>query len=53
LASRRARIDPWGNAVEAAARATAANRNSMLQDLDAGRPAEIVFRLVRARERRP
>jgi 2-dehydropantoate 2-reductase len=32
--------DPW-TAVEAAARATAANRNSMLQDLDAGRPTEI------------
>ncbi|MDQ6942984.1 MAG: 2-dehydropantoate 2-reductase [Candidatus Eremiobacteraeota bacterium] len=32
--------DPWA-AVEAAARATAANRNSMLQDLDAGRPTEI------------
>ncbi len=32
--------DPW-EAVEAAARATAANRNSMLQDLDAGRPSEI------------
>jgi 2-dehydropantoate 2-reductase len=32
--------DPW-EAVEAAARATAANRNSMLQDLDAGRPTEI------------
>ena len=32
--------DAWG-AVEAAARATAANRNSMLQDLDAGRPTEI------------
>ena len=32
--------DPWP-AVEAAARATAANRNSMLQDLDAGRPTEI------------
>ncbi|HWT04769.1 MAG TPA: 2-dehydropantoate 2-reductase [Xanthomonadales bacterium] len=31
---------PWA-AVEAAARATAANRNSMLQDLDAGRPTEI------------
>ena len=27
--------------VEAAARATAANRNSMLQDFDAGRPTEI------------
>ena len=32
--------DPWA-AVEAAAQATAANRNSMLQDLDAGRPTEI------------
>jgi 2-dehydropantoate 2-reductase len=32
--------DPWP-AVEAAAKATAANRNSMLQDLDAGRPTEI------------
>ncbi|HYW52750.1 MAG TPA: 2-dehydropantoate 2-reductase [Dongiaceae bacterium] len=32
--------DAWA-AVEAAARATAANRNSMLQDLDAGRPTEI------------
>ena len=32
--------DPW-EAAEAAARATAANRNSMLQDLDAGRPSEI------------
>ncbi|MBV8368617.1 MAG: 2-dehydropantoate 2-reductase [Candidatus Eremiobacteraeota bacterium] len=32
--------DPWGT-VEAAARASAANRNSMLQDLDAGRPTEI------------
>jgi 2-dehydropantoate 2-reductase len=32
--------DPW-TAVEAAARATAANRNSMLQDLDTGRPTEI------------
>jgi 2-dehydropantoate 2-reductase len=32
--------DPWA-ALEAAARATAANRNSMLQDLDAGRPTEI------------
>jgi 2-dehydropantoate 2-reductase len=32
--------DPWETA-EAAARATAANRNSMLQDLDAGRPSEI------------
>ena len=32
--------DPW-TALEAAARATAANRNSMLQDLDAGRPTEI------------
>jgi 2-dehydropantoate 2-reductase len=32
--------DAWG-AVEAAARATATNRNSMLQDLDAGRPTEI------------
>ena len=32
--------DPWA-AVVAAARATAANRNSMLQDLDAGRPTEI------------
>jgi 2-dehydropantoate 2-reductase len=32
--------DPWPIA-EAAARATAPNRNSMLQDLDAGRPTEI------------
>ena len=32
--------DAW-QAVEAATRATAANRNSMLQDLDAGRPTEI------------
>lgn len=32
--------DPWA-IVEAAAHATAANRNSMLQDLDAGRPTEI------------
>jgi 2-dehydropantoate 2-reductase len=32
--------DPWAM-VEAAGRATAANRNSMLQDLDAGRPTEI------------
>lgn len=32
--------DPWA-LVEAAARATAANRNSMLQDLDAGRRTEI------------
>ncbi len=32
--------DPWA-LVEAAGRATAANRNSMLQDLDAGRPTEI------------
>jgi 2-dehydropantoate 2-reductase len=32
--------DAWA-AVEAAATATAANRNSMLQDLDAGRPTEI------------
>jgi 2-dehydropantoate 2-reductase len=32
--------DPWVTA-EAAARATAPNRNSMLQDLDAGRPTEI------------
>lgn len=32
--------DPWA-ALEAAARATAANRSSMLQDLDAGRPTEI------------
>ena len=32
--------DPW-ETVEAAARASAANRNSMLQDLDAGRPTEI------------
>ncbi len=32
--------DPWA-AVEAAARPTASNRNSMLQDLDAGRPTEI------------
>ena len=31
--------DPWA-LVEAAARATAANRNSMLQDLDAGRTTE-------------
>jgi 2-dehydropantoate 2-reductase len=31
---------PW-EAVEAAAHATASNRNSMLQDLDAGRPTEI------------
>jgi 2-dehydropantoate 2-reductase len=31
--------DPWA-LVEGAARATAANRNSMLQDLDAGRPTE-------------
>jgi 2-dehydropantoate 2-reductase len=31
--------DPW-MLVEGAARATAANRNSMLQDLDAGRPTE-------------
>lgn len=32
--------DGW-DALEAAALATAANRNSMLQDLDAGRPTEI------------
>jgi 2-dehydropantoate 2-reductase len=32
--------DPWA-LVEAAGRTTAANRNSMLQDLDAGRPTEI------------
>lgn len=32
--------DPW-QAVEGAARASAANRNSMLQDLEAGRPTEI------------
>lgn len=32
--------EPWAM-VEAAGRATAANRNSMLQDLDAGRPTEI------------
>jgi 2-dehydropantoate 2-reductase len=32
--------DPWA-AVKAAASASAANRNSMLQDLDAGRPTEI------------
>ena len=32
--------DPWAM-VEAAGRASAANRNSMLQDLDAGRPTEI------------
>ena len=32
--------DPW-TLVEGAAGATAANRNSMLQDLDAGRPTEI------------
>ncbi len=32
--------DPWAT-LEAAARATASNRNSMLQDLDAGRPTEI------------
>lgn len=32
--------DPWP-AVEAAALASATNRNSMLQDLDAGRPTEI------------
>jgi 2-dehydropantoate 2-reductase len=32
--------DPW-LAVKAAASASAANRNSMLQDLDAGRPTEI------------
>lgn len=32
--------DPW-SLVEAAAHATAANRNSMLQDLDAGRTTEI------------
>jgi 2-dehydropantoate 2-reductase len=31
--------DPWP-LVERAARATAANRNSMLQDIDAGRPTE-------------
>ena len=47
--------DPWA-ALEAAARATAANRNSMLQDLDAGRPTEIdaisgaIVRRARARE---
>jgi 2-dehydropantoate 2-reductase len=34
--------DTWA-ALEAAARSTAANRNSMLQDLDAGRPTEIDF----------
>jgi 2-dehydropantoate 2-reductase len=32
--------DPW-QAVAGAARASAANRNSMLQDLEAGRPTEI------------
>ncbi len=32
--------DPWG-LLEAASRATAPNRTSMLQDLDAGRPTEI------------
>ena len=32
--------DPW-HAVEAAATAAAANRNSMLQDVEAGRPTEI------------
>ncbi len=32
--------DPW-TMVQAAGRASAANRNSMLQDLDAGRPTEI------------
>jgi 2-dehydropantoate 2-reductase len=32
--------DPW-RLVQAAVSATAANRNSMLQDLDAGRPTEI------------
>ncbi|HEV3088678.1 MAG TPA: 2-dehydropantoate 2-reductase [Candidatus Elarobacter sp.] len=32
--------DPWA-LVEAAARSATANRNSMLQDLDAGRPTEI------------
>ena len=32
--------DPW-SAVQAAATAAAANRNSMLQDTDAGRPTEI------------
>jgi len=32
--------DPW-RAVEAAARASAANRNSMLQDLEAGRRTEV------------
>ena len=47
--------DPWA-ALEAAARSTAANRNSMLQDLDAGRPTEIdaisgaIVRRARARE---
>jgi 2-dehydropantoate 2-reductase len=46
--------DPWA-ALEAAARSTAANRNSMLQDLDAGRPTEIdaisgaIVRRARAR----
>ena len=33
-------LDPWA-VTQAAARATAANRNSMLQDLDAGRRTEI------------
>ncbi|HEY0380882.1 MAG TPA: 2-dehydropantoate 2-reductase [Candidatus Elarobacter sp.] len=32
--------EPW-DAVAAASQATAANRNSMLQDIDAGRPTEI------------
>ena len=46
--------DAWA-ALEAAARATAANRNSMLQDLEAGRPTEIdaisgaIVRRARAR----
>jgi 2-dehydropantoate 2-reductase len=43
MVARAERVDPgdaWA-AVEAAARSTAANRNSMLQDLDAGRPTEI------------